>query len=253
VIRVGTSGWSYEHWDERFYPDEVPRAQWGHYYRQHFPVVEINATFYRLPRETAVHKWLREAPPGFRYVVKGSRYITHIRRLADCTEPVARFTERIAPMHPVLLGLLWQLPPNLERDLTLLDGFLGLLPHTLGGPRVRHAVEFRNTSWLQPDVYDLLARHDAAHVWVSSAAMPPDRTLTTDFAYARFHGLEGGWAHDYTDDELRPFADAMRTIDVDGVAFFNNDGDARAPANAHRFTELLGDVAVDWPPPHPTT
>jgi len=248
VIRVGTSGWQYDHWDGRFYPEELPKRRWGEYYRQQFPVVEINATFYHLPRLTTVRKWQMEAPEGFRYVVKGSRYITHIRRLQNCAEPVATLLERIVPLRPSLLALLWQLPPNMERDDQRLGRFLELLPRALDGANLRHAIEFRHRSWWQQPVFDLLAAHDATLVWVSSANMPADLTVTAGFTYARFHGLEGGWRHDYTDDELRPFADALRSAGYDGVAFFNNDGDACAPQNAKRFAQMLGDYAAPWPP-----
>jgi uncharacterized protein YecE (DUF72 family) len=249
VIWVGTSGWLYDHWDGTFYPKGLPRARWGAYYRSQFPVVELNATFYRLPRGGTILKWLREASGGFRYVVKGSRYITHIRRLSDCDEPVSRFIKLITPLHPALLALLWQLPPNLQRDDALLARFIDLLPPTLGDAPLRHAIEFRHRSWIADPVHDLLAAHGITNVWISSTAMPADFPRTADFVYARFHGLEGGWKHDYTVDELRPFASALTSAGCDGVAFFNNDGDGRAPHNAELFTQMLGDAAVAWDPP----
>lgn len=248
MIRVGTSGWSYDHWAGTFYPEGLPRSQWSAYYRTQFPTVEVNATFYRLPRGSTVLKWLGEASGGFRYVIKGSRYITHIRRLADCEEPVFRFVSRVAPLHPAMLALLWQLPPDLSRDDDLLARFLELVPHTLAGSRLRHAVEFRHRSWVTDEVHELLRRHGVSNVWISSQAMPADRTQTSDLVYARFHGLQGGWEHDYTRNELAPWADALRAVDTDAVAFFNNDGRGRAPANAKLFTELLGDRAVHWDP-----
>jgi uncharacterized protein YecE (DUF72 family) len=248
MIWVGTSGWSYDHWAGAFYPEYLPRSRWSDYYRQRFPAVEINATFYRLPRDTTIAKWRQEASTGFRYVAKGSRYITHIRRLADCEDSVALFVARIAPLRPALLALLWQLPPDMRRDDDLLAGFLRLLPRRLEDAHLRHAIEFRHASWIADPVHDLLAEHAATNVWVSSAAMPADRTQTSDFVYARFHGLEDGWEHDYTRDELEPFATDLRAARADGVAFFNNDGKARAPRNAELFTRMLGDDAVPWGP-----
>ena len=249
MIWVGTSGWLYNHWDGTFYPEDLPRTRWGAYYRSRFPVVELNATFYRLPTESTILKWLRESRGGFRYVIKGSRYITHIRRLADCEEPLSRFVSLVAPLQPALLALLWQLPPNLARDDALLARFLGLLPRNVAGAPLRHAVEFRHRSWLVPPVHDLLAAHGVTNVWISSKAMPADFARTADFVYARFHGLEGGWEHDYTEAELAPFAQALRAAGCDGVAFFNNDGRGRAPHNAELFTRMLGDAAVAWDPP----
>lgn len=249
MIWVGTSGWSYDHWDGIFYPEELPRSHWSAYYRSQFPTVEVNATFYRLPRESTVIKWRNESAGGFRYVIKGSRYITHLRRLANCEEPVSLFLSRVAPLHPVMLALLWQLPPDLSRDDDLLEQFLRLLPATLGGFRLRHAVEFRHRSWVTDEVHELLRRHNVANVWVSSQAMPADWTRTSDFVYARFHGLQGGWEHDYTRGELAPWADALCAVDADGVAFFNNDGRGCAPANARLFTAMLGEHAASWDPP----
>ena len=247
MIRVGTSGWSYDHWAGTFYPHDLPRSRWSAYYRTRFPVVEINATFYRLPRATTVVKWRDEARDGFRYVVKGSRYITHVRRLDDCADPVSRFLGRIAAMAPVTLAVLWQLPPDLPRDDERLERFLGLLPSRLGDVPLRHAVEFRHRTWVAGEVHDLLRRHDVSNVWVSSLAMPADRTTTSDLVYARFHGLDGGWEHDYRADELAPWVEALRAAPADGVAFFNNDGRGHAPANARLLCELLGDRALRWP------
>lgn len=249
VVRVGTSGWSYDHWDGAFYPGEVPRSRWAGFYRARFPTVEINATFYRLPRATTVQRWHDDAPDRFRYVTKGSRLITHVRRIGDCADEVSTYLERIAPLKGFLAAILWQLPPTLHRDDGLLDAFLALLQRSAGGSRIRHAVEFRHPTWQADAVFDVLDRHRAAHVWVSSQDMPRNLTLTGDLAYARFHGLEGGWEHDYTDEELAPFAEALRAAagdGHDGYAFFNNDGRARAPANAARFTGLVGDAALAW-------
>ncbi len=251
TIRVGTSGWSYDHWDGTFYPDEVPRSRWSAHYRSVFPTVEINYTFYRLPRATTITKWHDEAPDRFRYVAKGSRLITHIRRLADCEQEVATYLERVAPLKTYLAMILWQLPPTLERDLPLLDDFLHLVPRELGGSGVRHAVEFRHPSWVDDATFAVLDRHRATHVWVSSLQMPANRTRTGDLVYARFHGLEGGFSHDYSAEELTPFAQALAAAaddGMDGFAFFNNDGATRAPANAQLFRRMLGSADHPWPP-----
>jgi uncharacterized protein YecE (DUF72 family) len=140
--------------------------------------------------------------------------------------------------------MLWQLPPNLERDDNLLEQFLRILP-----AQPRAAFEFRHASWDHGDVYALLTRYRAAYVCASSQSTSR-KVATTDFVYVRFHGLEGDYAHDYTDAELQPWAEWLRDAARDGrtgYVFFNNDGLARAPANAYRLQEMLGDTAFPWP------
>jgi uncharacterized protein YecE (DUF72 family) len=240
AIAVGTSGWSYDDWAGAFYPREVPRSRWFVHYAASFPTVEINYSFYRLPSETTVRRWREEAPRGFRFALKGSRYVTHMRRLQD-EAPVRRFTERVAPLGAALGVILWQLP-RMAVDVQRLAAFLESLPRD-----VRHAVEFRDPSWLTDQVFDLLRRQRVAHVSVSSTQMPRDLTVTTDFVYARFHGLRAGYAHDYSTDELRPWAEFLREAarsGRSGYAFFNNDARARAPKNALELTDLLGEEST---------
>lgn len=245
TIAVGTSGWSYDDWDGPFYPTGFPRSRWFEHYVTRFPTVEVNYSFYRLPSERTVARWHDEAPDRFRFAVKGSRFITHVRRLSDCEEEVDRFMERVRGLQTFLGAVLWQLPPTLERDLELLDGFLALLP---GG--VRHAIEFRHRSWLVEETFDALRARGVALVSVSSSQMPADRAVTADFVYVRFHGLGEGSAHDYTADELRPWVRFLRETHergLDGYAYFNNDARARAPKNAGELAEALGEAAVTWP------
>lgn len=249
AVRVGTSGWSYDDWDGTFYPGDVPRSRWAAHYRSVFSTVEINYTFYRLPRSTSVTRWHDEAPRGFRYATKGSRLITHMRRIQPRDREVRTYLDRVRPLKSYLAVVLWQLPPDLKRDVARLDNFLGRLPRRLDGSPLRHAVEFRDHSWLDDDVFDLLARRRASCVWISSAAMPPVRPHTADPVYVRFHGLTGGWRHDYTDRELEPWAAALAEVDTDAYAFFNNDGRANAPRNARTLTAMLGPAAYPWPRP----
>ena len=165
-------------------------------------------------------------------MVKGSRLITHARRL-DAPAAVETFLARIERLRPVLGAILWQLPPDFERDVDRLDAFLGALPEW-----TRPAVEFRHASWRTDDVYAALERHGAANVAASTSAAEPDLTVTGDFAYVRFHGLGGGYAHDYTEAELSPWVPYLLGVG-EGFAFFNNDGDARAPKNAGKFADIV--------------
>lgn len=231
-VEVGTSGWSYDHWDEVFYPKGLARTRWFEYYAALFSVVEVNYSFYRLPTESVIASWRRRAPEGFGFVMKGSRYITHRLRLQNSSEPVSRFCERARGLGGNLRMILWQLPPDLERDDSLLQAFLSELPGDL-----RHAVEFRHSSWLTAEVYALLEARETSLVWISSERMPLDFTVTAPLVYARFHGLEGGYAHDYTREELARWVAVLRNRE--GFAFFNNDGEGRAPANAVMLKDLL--------------
>ncbi len=243
-IRIGTSGWSYDHWNDTFYPAGLPQSRWLEHYVSRFPTVEVNMTFYRLPPKTTVRRWHDGAPRGFRFAVKGSRLITHNRRLKNCEREVKTFVERVRDLKSYLGVLLWQLPPDLACDPELLEGFLRMLPRGL-----RHAVEFRHRSWLTGEVFALLEKYGIACVSVSSTEIPPDRTVTADFVYVRFHGLEGGYGHDYDSSELEPWARFLRAVGEegrDGFVYFNNDARARAPKNALELTDSLGDVALDW-------
>jgi uncharacterized protein YecE (DUF72 family) len=238
MMRVGTSGWSYDDWKGRFYPDDVPRSRWFEHYATIFPTVEVNYTFYRLPRATTVDKWHDQAPPRFRYAVKGSRYITHNLKIGDAAEAVGNVTERMAPLKSFLGVWLWQLPPNLKKDVERLDTFLGLLP---GG--ARHAVEFRERSWWDDDAFGVLSDHGMACVWLSDSEMPDVTADTADFVYVRFHGLGADrYRHDYTEAELEPWAE--RLAGREGFVYFNNDHGAKAPKNAQMLIDMLGGDAL---------
>ena len=239
---IGTSGWVYKGWAGAFYPKGMRPAEQLPYYARHFPTVEINATFYRLPPETMVRGWCDKAPEGFIYAVKGSRFITQMKKLKVERESIQIFFERVAPLSGHLGPILWQLPPMLQKDIPRLENFLNLLPDEF-----RYAVEFRHPSWVHEDVFELLRDHQCAHVSVSSLRMPMDFTVTTDFVYLRFHGLEQGAAHDYTREELEPWADHCRRAIDEGktvYAYFNNDWNCRAPENAKVMIEMTQAVAA---------
>ncbi len=248
MVRVGTCGWMYADWRGRFYPPGLPAARWRDAYVATFPAVEVDATFYRLPSETAITAWRRaaDAAPGFRFALKGSRLITHVRRLGAVEEALAAYVARVRPLGPALAFVLWQLPPDLRLDPGRLCAFLDRLPEDL-----RHAVEFRHPSWLEPGVLEALGSRGIACCWVSSSVMPGEAPDTAGFVTLRFHGLAGGYAHDYTDAELASWAGRLAAVAASGreaYAFFNNDSLARAPADARQLIGLLGPAAMPWPP-----
>lgn len=241
AVFIGTSGYSYKSWDKTFYGD-TPKHRQIEFYATQFPTVEINATFYRLPSENMVRGWRDRVPEDFTYAIKGSRFITHMKKLAHLDGAVDRFFDRIEPMREKVGVILWQLPGILKLDPPRLEDFLAQLPADY-----RHALEFRHPSWYTDEIFDLLRRHRIAHAALSSLGMPPNISVTSDVIYIRFHGLEGGAAHDYTRLELEFWADFIRgqaarhkTI----YAYFNNDINVRAPENARMLMELAGDCAV---------
>jgi uncharacterized protein YecE (DUF72 family) len=229
---VGTSGWAYDHWRGDFYPEGLPKAHWFDYYVERFPTVEVNYTFYRLPSDRTISSWRARTPQGFLFALKGSRLITHRLRLRNCDEALSRFHDRVLGLGDRLGVILWQLPPDLIRDAGVLDDFLEKLPSD-----VPAAIEFRHESWHHVAIHRVLRRHEAALVWVSSESLSPDLATTAGFVYARFHGLSGGYAHDYTREQLAPWVTHLKG--EDGYAFFNNDAAGRAPENAVLLANLL--------------
>ncbi len=236
-IFIGTSGWEYKEWAGDFYQLAKKRDHLS-FYSDHFRTVEINATFYRLPTLGMVHGWRERSPRGFVFAIKGSRFITHIKRLNELHGSVNKYFRRIRPLGAKIGPFLWQLPPNFQKDLTRLKKFLRLLPKDFD-----HAFEFRHLSWLDSETKSLLRDFNAALVWASSMKMPEDFSVTADFAYIRFHGLSGGPRHDYTPDELSPWATRIKEQAAKGqrvFAFFNNDLNVRAPKNAKLLGQLCG-------------
>jgi len=237
LIHIGTSGWSYKEWANDFYQGVKPRDQLD-YYATRFSTVEINATFYRLPSLEMVRSWHEKAPANFIFAVKGSRLITHIKRLNDLDDLTSNFIRRIRPLKKKLGPLLWQLPPNFKPDLSRLDKFLKRLP-----PKLSHAIEFRHPDWMMDETFSLLRKHAVAFVSVSSMRMPLNFSVTADFIYIRFHGLDGGARHDYMDTELEPWAKHIGEQAAQGrsvFAYFNNDLNVRAPKNAEMLIQMCG-------------
>lgn len=242
-VYIGTSGYTYKSWNAAFYPRDVPKRLQLEYFATQFPTVEINATFYRLPTPNMVRGWAKRVPKEFTYALKGSRFITHMKKLANLGDGLDNYFVGIHPMKRKVGVILWQLPPMLRKDLPRLDSFLKQLrPY-----RHRHAVEFRHASWYDPETFALLRKHKVAHVALSTSNMPMNLTVTSDIVYIRFHGLEGGFAHDYTRAELEPWAKFCREQAGDGktvYAYFNNDVNVRAPENAKMLIEMAGEAAV---------
>jgi uncharacterized protein YecE (DUF72 family) len=244
-LRIGCSGWNYDHWRRGvFYPPRCAARNWLRYYARHFDTVEVNATFYRLPRASSVARWVDESPDGFLFAVKASRYLTHVKRLKDVPENLAILLDRLEPLlrSPKLGPLLWQLPPTFRRDLDRLAAALEVLPRGL-----RHAFEFRHPSWFCAELPVLLREHGVALVIGDRPQVNGFQTheLTADFTFVRFHGGTHGAAGNYSHRELDVWADRLagwgREVDV--YAYFNNDWQGYAIENALYLKERLGQPA----------
>jgi uncharacterized protein YecE (DUF72 family) len=236
VVRIGCSGWSYDHWRGVIYPAKGSTASWLELYAEHFDTVEVNATFYRLPTRGAVEHWASRTPQAFCFAVKASRYLTHVRRLRGLEEGIPRLDERIEPLRSTskLGPVLWQLPSSFSRDDARLGAALALLS------RGQHAFEFRHDSWFVEEVYELLRAHDAALVVADRApAGASPWVQTTDWAYLRFHYGRGRNGN-YTAGQLAEWADRIAAVDGDVYAYFNNDWEGFAVENAERLRDLLG-------------
>jgi uncharacterized protein YecE (DUF72 family) len=238
-VRIGCSGWNYDDWRGRLYPERAPKRRWLELYAQHFDTVEVNATFYRLPSRDAVAAWVQQTPPQFTFSIKASRYLTHVKRLTDLDEGIARFYERLEPLVEAgrLGPVLWQLPENFHRDDQRLDGWLRALPPGM------HTIEFRHPSWFVPEVMNALREHRVALTIGDHPKRPfQSHEATAPWRFVRFHYGARGRDGNYSATELQQWADRIkrwrRTHDV--FAYFNNDWRGFAPANALALRRMVG-------------
>jgi uncharacterized protein YecE (DUF72 family) len=240
-VRVGTSGWSYPHWSKRFYPKTVRTKDRFCYYASQFDTVEINGSFYRLPSESAVAAWAEQAPPGFVFAWKASRYITQAKKLKDASEPLKLVFGRMAPLGEAFGPALFQLPPQFRLNRDRLASFLALLPKTR-----RVTVEFRHPSWYAPAVVQLLADHDVALCISDHHDAPAPWEVTASFVYVRGHGPGGRYAGRYPAAEIDRWAQSIQgwaAAGRDVYAYFDNDIDGAAPLDARDLRGALGAIA----------
>jgi uncharacterized protein YecE (DUF72 family) len=227
-LRVGTSGYQYDHWRKVFYPEELPKREWFAHYAARFDTVEMNATFYGLPSPETFDSWRERAPDGFCFALKFSRFGTHQKRLLDPADTIPTFLERAERLRGFLGPILVQLPPHWQADPGRLDAFLAAAPR-----RHRWAVEFRDPSWLCGSVYGVLERHSAALCIHDKIADHPWRE-TAGWVYLRFHGEEG-YRGNYSAQKLSASAKKVANLLGEGrdvYAYFNNDLGGHAPHNA---------------------
>lgn len=237
-IRIGTSGWSYDHWRGAFYPGDMPHGQWLGYYAGCLASVEINASFYRLPSTNTLREWRHQVPRGFVFAFKASRYLTHMKKLRPAPEGLARMLACAEVLEQQLGPILFQLPPRWRANPERLDEFLDALPKGH-----RYAFELRDESWWRDDVYDILQRHDAATVWFDMEKRRPPIADTASFRYVRWHGPgEEAYTGRYGRNRLRPLARQAREWHANGqdvYIYFDNDEGGYAPADALALQDML--------------
>jgi len=240
-IFIGTSGYNYHHWRKVFYPEEVSPAKWLEFYAQHFNCVELNVTFYRLPSGKTFDNWYKRTPVDFRFVIKGSRFITHIKRLKDCAEPLKVFFDSAGRLKEKLLCVLWQLPPSFKFEIGRLTDFLKILKRDYSN--YLHSFEFRNVSWFNEQTYEVLGKDNFNLCIADSPKFPCCERVTSKFIYLRFHGGKVLYGSEYSDEELTLWAEKVRKWFVSQnpllFSFFNNDAHGFAVKNALRFKELV--------------
>ncbi len=239
-VRIGCSGWMYDDWRGRLYPQKEPKRRWLELYASEFDTVEVNNTFYRLTTRQAVSGWVAQTPPEFEFAVKASRYLTHIKRLVDIHEGIARFYEPLQPLVEAgrLGPVLWQLPENFHRDDARLHGWLDELPPG------RHTIEFRHESWFAPAVMDALRQRGVALTIGDHPSRPfQSHEATADWRFVRFHyghrGRNGNYSATEIDTWGRRVAQWRRETEV--YTYFNNDWQGFAPANAKALARRLRD------------
>jgi uncharacterized protein YecE (DUF72 family) len=234
VWQVGTSGWQYRDWRGRFYPDGVPQRLWLEHYAAHFPVVEVNNAFYRLPERSTFEKWRARTPDGFRFAVKMSRYLTHVKRLREPAEPVARFLDRAGGLGDKLGPVLLQLPPTLKADLGLLDETLTQFPDG-----IRVVVEPRHKTWFTDECQELLRKRGAALCWADRLGRPvAPLWVTSDFGYLRLHEGRAQPRPRYGRSALKTWGRRLQGV-REGFVFFNNDPGGAAVTDADAMIALL--------------
>jgi len=237
-VWIGTSGWHYKHWLGTFYPAKLPASKMLAYYIEHFNTVEINNSFYRLPSVDAFAAWREATPPGFCFAVKGSRFITHNKKLSDPEPALERLLPKIEVLEEKLGPVLFQLPPQWQLNIERLESFLRILP------RAHHyCFEFRNQTWNVEAVYKLLRRYNAGYCIFHLEGFQSPLEITADFAYVRLHGPGGKYQGSYGEEDLKEWAARIRSWRrrLEAVhVYFDNDQSGFAPQNALHLRELVG-------------
>jgi uncharacterized protein YecE (DUF72 family) len=237
-IHIGTCGWHYSHWKGPFYPASQPKKEFLRYYADHFQTVEINNSFYQLPKKETLAAWRNSVPAGFIFTVKASRYITHMKKLKDPSASLNGLLKVVEVLGDKLGPILFQLPPRWRFDPQRLSDFLDSLPHDY-----RYALEFRDTSWFNSHAYEMMSKHGVAFCIYELAGLLSPKEVTTDFIYIRLHGpAEEPYRGQYDSNVLAGWAGALSTWASQGkeiFCYFDNDEAGYAAQDALRLQEML--------------
>jgi uncharacterized protein YecE (DUF72 family) len=239
-IRVGCSGWVYNHWRGLFYPEGLPQTRWFARYAEEFDTVEINNSFYHLPKPTTFEKWRNQAPSGFSYAVKANRYLTQAKKLKDCEEPMDRMMSAVRHLGDRLGPMLYQLPPSMKINLERLENFLKILPQNIAS-----VFEFRDKSWYAPATYELLDRYGAGFCVHDMAGSESERIAVGSVVYVRFHGGAGKYWGRYSDEKLLGWTDWLVEQSQQGSScwcYFNNDIHGHAIEDARTLKSMVGQM-----------
>ena len=236
-IHIGTSGWSYAHWQGLFYPEGLAANQRLAYYQQHFRTVEINSSFYSLPSRASLRRWYESVGGDFVFAVKASRYITHMKKLCDPRRTIKAFISRVDVLGDKLGPILFQLPPHWRINPERLAAFLEILPKDY-----RYVVEFRDPSWFSSQIYELLAKHAVGFCIFDLDKKLSPLQVTADFVYIRLHGPKGPYQGRYSDRSLHTWAESIthwRRAGHEVYCYFDNDEAAYAAQDATRLQGIL--------------
>lgn len=238
VVSIGTSGWNYDHWRGPFYDESLPQNKWLEFYAEHFRSVEINNSFYQLPDKKTIRHWRDTVDSDFVFAIKASRYITHMKKLKDPQESTKKFFDVADQLKDQLGPILFQLPPRWHCNLDRLEEFLQTLPNGY-----HHVFEFRDESWWQADVYDLLREYGAAFCIFDLEGKVSPRDVTADFVYVRLHGpSKTAYQGSYDNHALSGWAGAFsswRNQGRDVCCYFDNDQNGYAARNALQMQNML--------------
>lgn len=236
-LYIGTSGWSYKHWYDCFYPGDLPSNKMLEFYSKSFNTVEINTTFYGLPKENYITKWKNSVPKNFIFSVKGSKIITHNKKLINVHDSLKLFLERIKLFNNNLGPILWQLPPSLKPDLKKIENFTDILPKD-----AINIFEFRNNDWMNKEIFDFLVSKNTYPAIVSGFNLPIINDFNSPVIYIRLHGPSSSYSSKYSENDLKEWSNLIKkylNLGKKVFAYFNNDASGYAIENALYLKSLI--------------